>query len=61
MNIYVDFGPYKLDFTASGRHMLAGGRKGHLALVDMMNMNLIKEIHVSFFFSFRIALCKLMI
>ncbi|KAF3529369.1 hypothetical protein DY000_02043527 [Brassica cretica] len=41
-----DFGPYKLDFTASGRHMLAGGRKGHLALVDMMNMNLIKEIHV---------------
>ncbi|KAF3605029.1 hypothetical protein DY000_02050971 [Brassica cretica] len=39
-----DFGPYKLDFTASGRHMLAGGRKGHLALVDMMSMNLIKEI-----------------
>ncbi|KAF8106611.1 hypothetical protein N665_0137s0062 [Sinapis alba] len=41
-----DFGPYKIDFTASGRHMLAGGRKGHLALVDMMNMNLIKEIQV---------------
>ncbi|XP_056843516.1 probable U3 small nucleolar RNA-associated protein 7 [Raphanus sativus] len=41
-----DFGPYKLDFTASGRHMLAGGRKGHLALVDMLNMNLIREIHV---------------
>ncbi|CAN6894290.1 unnamed protein product [Brassica oleracea] len=41
-----DFGPYKLDFTASGRHMLAGGRKGHLALVDMMSMNLIKEIQV---------------
>lgn len=28
--------------------MLAGGRKGHLALVDMMNMNLIKEIQVGF-------------
>ncbi|CAN8259837.1 unnamed protein product [Cochlearia groenlandica] len=41
-----DHGPYKLDFTASGRHMLAGGRKGHLALVDMMNMSLIKEIQV---------------
>uniref|UniRef100_A0A1J3CJS0 Putative U3 small nucleolar RNA-associated protein 7 n=1 Tax=Noccaea caerulescens TaxID=107243 RepID=A0A1J3CJS0_NOCCA len=41
-----DFGPYKIDFTASGRHMLAGGRKGHLALVDMMNMSLIKEIQV---------------
>ncbi|XP_019093361.1 PREDICTED: probable U3 small nucleolar RNA-associated protein 7 [Camelina sativa] len=41
-----DFGPYKLDFTASGRHMIAGGRKGHLALVDMMSMNLIKEIQV---------------
>ncbi|XP_023642484.1 probable U3 small nucleolar RNA-associated protein 7 [Capsella rubella] len=41
-----DFGPYRLDFTASGRHMLAGGRKGHIALVDMMSMNLIKEIQV---------------
>lgn len=42
----VDLGPYKLDFTASGRHMIAGGRKGHLALVDMLNMNLVKEIQV---------------
>ncbi|CAN8269496.1 unnamed protein product [Cochlearia groenlandica] len=41
-----ELGPYKLDFTASGRYMLAGGRKGHLALVDMMSMNLIKEIQV---------------
>ncbi|CAH2071563.1 unnamed protein product [Thlaspi arvense] len=41
-----DLGPYKVDFTASGRHMLAGGRKGHLALVDMMNMKLIREIQV---------------
>jgi U3 small nucleolar RNA-associated protein 7 len=28
--------------------MLAGGRKGHLALLDMMNMSLIKEIQVCF-------------
>ncbi|CAA7059951.1 unnamed protein product [Microthlaspi erraticum] len=41
-----DLGPYRLDFTASGRHMLAGGRKGHLALVDMMNMSLVREIQV---------------
>ncbi|ESQ42238.1 hypothetical protein EUTSA_v10016037mg, partial [Eutrema salsugineum] len=41
-----DLGPYKLDFTASGRHMLLGGRKGHIALVDMLDIKLIKEILV---------------
>ncbi|KAJ6773074.1 hypothetical protein OIU74_019144 [Salix koriyanagi] len=41
-----DFGPYTLDFTSSGRYMAAAGRKGHLAVVDMKNMSLIKEIQV---------------
>ncbi|XP_021891334.1 U3 small nucleolar RNA-associated protein 7 [Carica papaya] len=41
-----ELGPYTLDFTASGRYMAAAGRKGHLALVDMKNLNLIREIQV---------------
>ncbi|BBG97057.1 Transducin/WD40 repeat-like superfamily protein, partial [Prunus dulcis] len=39
-----DLGPYTLDFTSSGRYMAAGGRKGHLAILDMKNMSLVKEI-----------------
>ncbi|KAL5743424.1 hypothetical protein ACOSQ2_026540 [Xanthoceras sorbifolium] len=41
-----ELGPYTLDFTSSGRYMAAAGRKGHLAVVDMKNMNVIKEIQV---------------
>lgn len=41
-----DFGPYNLDFTASGRYMALAGRKGHLAILDMKNMSLIKELQV---------------
>ncbi|KAH6761893.1 Transducin/WD40 repeat-like superfamily protein [Perilla frutescens var. hirtella] len=41
-----DFGPYTLDFSLSGRYMIAGGRKGHMALLDMKNMDLIKEFQV---------------
>lgn len=39
-------GPYTLDFTANGRYMAVGGRKGHLGIVDMMKMSLIKEFQV---------------
>ncbi|KAL8518129.1 hypothetical protein ACS0TY_009475 [Phlomoides rotata] len=41
-----DFGPYTLDFSLSGRYMVAGGRKGHMVLLDMKNMDLIKEFQV---------------
>ncbi|XP_024028858.1 probable U3 small nucleolar RNA-associated protein 7 [Morus notabilis] len=41
-----DLGPYTMDFTSSGRYMTFGGRKGHLGIVDMKNMDLIKEIQV---------------
>ncbi|KAL6578169.1 hypothetical protein OROMI_010497 [Orobanche minor] len=41
-----ELGPYTLDFTLSGRYMVAAGRKGHLALLDMNNMDLIKEFQV---------------
>ncbi|XP_061353423.1 probable U3 small nucleolar RNA-associated protein 7 [Gastrolobium bilobum] len=39
-------GPYTLDFTSSGRYMAVGGRKGHLGIVDMINLSLIKEFQV---------------
>ncbi|GMH13235.1 hypothetical protein Nepgr_015076 [Nepenthes gracilis] len=41
-----ELGPYVLDFTSSGHYMAVAGRKGHLAVVDMINMNLIKELQV---------------
>uniref|UniRef100_A0A5B7AW98 Putative U3 small nucleolar RNA-associated protein 7 n=1 Tax=Davidia involucrata TaxID=16924 RepID=A0A5B7AW98_DAVIN len=41
-----ELGPYTLDFTSSGRYMAVAGRKGHLALIDMKNMGLIKELQV---------------
>ncbi|KAE8730489.1 golgi transport complex family protein [Hibiscus syriacus] len=41
-----ELGPYTLDFTSNDRYMVASGRKGHLAIVDMKTLNLIKEIQV---------------
>ncbi|KAJ8766036.1 hypothetical protein K2173_020552 [Erythroxylum novogranatense] len=41
-----DLGPYTLDFTPSGRYVAVAGRKGHLAVVDMKDMKLIREIQV---------------
>ncbi|EPS62881.1 hypothetical protein M569_11907, partial [Genlisea aurea] len=41
-----DFGPYTIDFDLSGRFMVAGGRKGHLALMDLEKMDLIREFQV---------------
>ncbi|RVW76257.1 U3 small nucleolar RNA-associated protein 7 [Vitis vinifera] len=38
-----ELGPYTLDFTSSGRYMAVGGRKGHLAIIDMKNMGVIKD------------------
>ena len=41
-------GPYSLAFTRSGRHMLLGGRKGHLALMDWQRAQLLSEHQVCF-------------
>ncbi|XP_077252595.1 transducin/WD40 repeat-like superfamily protein [Tasmannia lanceolata] len=41
-----ELGPYTLDYTSSGRYMVVAGRKGHLAIMDMKNMGLIKEFQV---------------
>ncbi|KAG0459575.1 hypothetical protein HPP92_022703 [Vanilla planifolia] len=44
--ILPDLGPYKLEYSLGGRYMLVGGRKGHLALIDVLTMRLIKEFQV---------------
>ncbi|GKB88083.1 zf-CCHC domain-containing protein, partial [Tanacetum coccineum] len=39
-------GPYTLDYTASGRYMVAPGRKGHVTLLDLHTMKPIKDVQV---------------
>ncbi|KAI8074612.1 WD40-repeat-containing domain protein [Gongronella butleri] len=41
-----DFGPYAVDYTRNGRHLLLGGRKGHLAAFDWQTSKLHFETHV---------------
>ena len=41
-----ELGPYNVAFTRSGRHMLLGGRKGHLALMDWQRMHSVCEVQV---------------
>jgi len=45
-SIFAELGPYTLDFTSSGRYMAVGGRKGHIGIVDTMNLSLIRELQV---------------
>lgn len=44
--ILPEFGPYTMDFTSSGQYMAVAGRKGHLAVVDMKNLEVRKEFQV---------------
>ena len=41
-----DLGPYHVDFTRSGRYMLLGGRRGHLAMMDWQHSKLVCEVQV---------------
>lgn len=41
-----DLGPYVLNYAPSGRYMSVAGRKGHLAIIDMRRMDVIKEFQV---------------
>ena len=39
-------GPYCVNFTRSGKYMLLGGRKGHLAMMDWQQAKLVCEVQV---------------
>lgn len=41
-----DYGPYKLNYTRNGRHMLLGGAKGHIAVVDWNKFSVKAEFNV---------------
>mmetsp|Transcript_37780 Transcript_37780/g.70924 ORF Transcript_37780/g.70924 Transcript_37780/m.70924 type:complete len:546 (-) Transcript_37780:283-1920(-) len=41
-----ELGPYSVDYTSNGKHMVMGGAKGHLAVLEWSTKHLVTELQV---------------
>jgi U3 small nucleolar RNA-associated protein 7 len=41
-----EFGPYLVNYSRNGRHLLFGGRRGHVASYDCHNMEIVTELQL---------------
>ncbi|XXQ33869.1 BING4 C-terminal domain-containing protein [Plasmodiophora brassicae] len=46
-DLSLDLGPYSINYSRNGNHLLLGGRKGHIALMDWNSFKLESEIFVN--------------